>query len=54
MIRPQSLLLNGTAADWNDGEKLAAALSGDSWRVVIERSDAGADERVHFKITGER
>lgn len=54
VIRPQSLLLNGTAADWNDGEKLAAALSGDSWRVVIERSDAGADERVHFKITGER
>lgn len=54
VIRPQSLLLNGTASDWNDGEKLAAALSTDGWHTEIERSDAGADERVHFKLKGER
>lgn len=54
VIRRQSLLLNGTAGDWNDGGKLVTALSADNWQVEIERSDAGADERVHFKLKGDR
>lgn len=54
VVRPQSLLLNGTAGDWNDGEQLAATFTATGWRVQVERSDAGADERVHFTLKGER
>ena len=53
-VRPSALRLNGTAADWNDGERLAAAFSADGWRMNIERRDAGADERVHFTVQGEQ
>ncbi len=54
VIRPNSLILNGTAEDWNDGERLAAAFTGDGWRIELDRSDAGADERVHFSLKGEQ
>ncbi|MCO6399709.1 MAG: hypothetical protein J5I99_00590 [Verrucomicrobia bacterium] len=54
VIRPSSFLLNGTAEDWNDGERLASAFTGDGWQTKLDRSDAGADERVHFSLKGEK
>lgn len=49
-----ALRLHGTANDWNDGERFASALGTAGWRVELERRDAGADERVHFTLQGER
>jgi hypothetical protein len=53
-LRPASLLIHGAAMEWSDGEYLERALTADGWRVKLERRDAGADERVHFTLQGER
>lgn len=52
--QPAALLLQGTAGDWTAGERLAQALERDGWRTALERREAGADERVHFTLRGER
>lgn len=54
IIRPQSLVIHGTAGDWSHGERLSAALAGNGWKTQLERSDAGADERVHFTLKGDQ
>lgn len=53
VVRPRSILLQGTAPDWDGGERLAAALSALGLRTELDRRDAGADERVHFTLRGE-
>ncbi len=52
--QPTALLLQGTAGDWAAGERLARALEAAGWRAALERREAGADERVHFTLRGER
>lgn len=53
-VRPQAVMLQGTAGAWEDSERLSADLAALGWRVQIERREAGADERVHFTLKGER
>jgi hypothetical protein len=54
VAEPQLLILTGSAADWADGERLAALLQADGWVASLQRRDAGADERVHFELRAQR
>jgi hypothetical protein len=53
VVRPSSILMHGTAGDWDVGDRLAAALATRGLRANLDRRDAGADERVHFILRGE-
>jgi len=44
--------INGTAEDWDDGERLAASLRNAGYRVEIDRKEAGGDNLVHFTARG--
>jgi hypothetical protein len=50
-----SVELAGSAADWKSCEVLSRFLAGQGWLASEpERSDAGADERVHFVVRASR
>lgn len=49
----RAITLRGSLADWNDGDRLAAALANMGLRPSLERRDAGADERIHFILRAE-
>lgn len=51
---PAAFQVKGSAEDWESGERLGAALQKMGFRIALEREDAGADERVHFVLKGER
>lgn len=53
LARPGSIVLTGSAPDWDAGERLAEALQARGLRTSLDRRDAGADERVHFTLRGE-
>jgi hypothetical protein len=51
-LRGDFISMHGTSDSWSGGQKLEALLSSSGFSVDLERRDAGADERVHFSITG--
>lgn len=44
----------GRSADWESAGALVSPMASRGWRVEIERGDAGADERVPFRLKGVR
>ncbi|HMO51681.1 MAG TPA: hypothetical protein PKE26_10635 [Kiritimatiellia bacterium] len=53
-IRADAITVRGTSTDWNDPDAIANALAEEGWRMELERSDAGADERVPFTVRAQR
>ncbi len=53
LVRPGSIVLTGSAPDWDAGERLAAALKAGGLRTELDRRDAGADERIPFTLRGD-
>ncbi|MBP7829361.1 MAG: hypothetical protein KA248_05545 [Kiritimatiellae bacterium] len=49
-----SVSARGTAPDWDRCEKLAEPFRRRGLHVVVERQDAGLDEKVHFTLKGGR
>jgi len=45
-----SVVLRGSAATWDEGDRLAGVLRDRGWNVNVERGDAGVDERIPFTI----
>lgn len=52
LVRPGSIVLTGSAPDWDAGERLAATLKAGGLRTELDRRDAGADERIPFTLRG--
>ncbi|MCB1068849.1 MAG: hypothetical protein KDL31_00750 [Kiritimatiellae bacterium] len=52
LLRPTSVILQGSAEDWYGAEALAPRLKqhGINLPTHLERKDAGSDERVHFTL----
>jgi hypothetical protein len=53
-VRPESIIARGAGTDWKDAEFITDPLSERKWKVVIERNDAGTDERVHFTARAQK
>lgn len=53
-LSADSVSVRGAAPDWDRGEKLAEPFRRRGLRVVVERQDAGLDEKVHFTLKGGR
>lgn len=49
-----AVALRGAAADWDRCERLAEPFRRRGLHVVVERQDAGLDEKVHFTLKGGR
>ncbi|MBU1692351.1 MAG: hypothetical protein KKC51_00135 [Verrucomicrobia bacterium] len=49
-----AVTLRGAAADWDRCERLAEPFRRRGLHVVVERQDAGLDEKVHFSLKGGR
>ncbi|HOW98748.1 MAG TPA: hypothetical protein P5567_13495 [Kiritimatiellia bacterium] len=47
-----SVTARGAGADWDRCEQLAGPFRARGLRVVLERQDAGLDEKVHFTLKG--
>lgn len=50
-MRPDQIILQGAADDWDRSELLATRLRERDWRVTLDRQDAIADELVRFRLT---
>lgn len=50
-LRPDYVLAQGTTDDWNRCDALKAFLESRGYSVTLDRQDARADERVHFRVT---
>lgn len=51
-INRDKVTINGTAEDWNYGERLAGHLRNIGYKVEIERREAEGDDLVHFIVKG--
>jgi hypothetical protein len=50
-MRPDQIIVQGAADDWDRSELLATRLRERAWRVTLDRQDAIADELVRFRLT---
>ena len=53
-LSADAVALRGTASDWDRCEQLAEPFRRRGLHVVVERQDAGLDEKVHFTLKGGR
>ena len=49
-VGAESIVLRGSAATWDDGDRLAGVLRDRGWNVSMDRGEAGSDERIPFTI----
>ena len=50
MLRPESVLIAGTCAAWNQCEKLSTRLKQMGYSVRLDRRETSGDGRIHFSI----
>jgi len=55
MVGKEKAVIRGYSSDWNDAAALTNALASRTrWNVMVDRADAGTDEKVHFEVSATR